>query len=155
MPYKKNLKVSDLGEDYFIEKVTKGLIAYKDVVIGAGDDCAVIKTSDKKKFQLLKTDSVVEGIHYLSSDSPIAVGYKAMARAMSDIAAMGGTPHHALVTLIINPSSKLSYIKSLYKGLSKAAALYEISIVGGETATTGKNSKNSITISLTGSVQKS
>ena len=82
-----------------------------------------------KKFQLLKTDSVVEGVHYLSSDSPIAVGYKAMARAMSDIAAMGGTPHHALVTLIINPSSKLSYIKSLYKGLSKAAALYEISIV--------------------------
>lgn len=154
MPYKKNLKVSDLGEDYFIEKVTKGLIAYKDVVIGAGDDCAVIKTSDKKKFQLLKTDSVVEGVHYLSSDSPIAVGYKAMARAMSDIAAMGGTPHHALVTLIINPSSKLSYIKSLYKGLSKAAALYEISIVGGETATAGKNSKNSITISLTGSVQK-
>ena len=48
MPYKKNLKVSDLGEDHFIEKVTKGLIAYKDVVISAGDDCAVIKTSDKK-----------------------------------------------------------------------------------------------------------
>ena len=86
----KNLKVSDLGEDLFYREGHKGLIAYKDVVIGAGDDCAVIKTSDKK-ISTLKTDSVVEGVHYLSSDSPIAVGYKAMARAMSDIAAMGGT----------------------------------------------------------------
>ena len=155
MPYKRNLKISDLGEDYFIEEVTKDLISHKDVVIAAGDDCAVIKTGDKDSYQLLKTDSVVEGVHYLPTDSPIAVGYKAMARAMSDIAAMGGRPHHAMVTLILNPSSKLSYLKSIYRGLSKAAALHEISIVGGETASAGKNSKNSITISLTGTVKKS
>ena len=154
MPYKRNLKISDLGEDYFIEEVTKDLISHKDVVIAAGDDCAVIKTGDKDSYQLLKTDSVVEGVHYLPTDSPIAVGYKAMARAMSDIAAMGGRPHHAMVTLILNPSSKLSYLKSIYRGLSKAAALHEISIVGGETASAGKNSKNSITISLTGTVKK-
>ena len=154
MPYKRNLKISDLGEDYFIEEVTKDLISHKDVVIAAGDDCAVIKTGDKDSYQLLKTDSVVEGVHYLPTDSPIAVGYKAMARAMSDIAAMGGRPHHAMVTLILNPSSKLSYLKSIYRGLSKAAALHEISIVGGETASAGKNSRNSITISLTGTVKK-
>ena len=137
MPYKRNLKISDLGEDYFIEEVTKDLMSHKDVVIAAGDDCAVIKTGDKDSYQLLKTDSVVEGVHYLPTDSPIAVGYKAMARAMSDIAAMGGRPHHAMVTLILNPSSKLSYLKSIYRGLSKAAALHEISIVGGETASAG------------------
>ena len=83
MPYKRYLKISDLGEDYFIEEVTKDLIAHKDVVIAAGDDCAVIKTGEKDSYQLLKTDSVVEGVHYLPTDSPIAVGYKAMARAMS------------------------------------------------------------------------
>ena len=58
MPYKRNLKISDLGEDYFIEEVTKDLISHKDVVIAAGDDCAVIKTDDKDSYQLLKTDSV-------------------------------------------------------------------------------------------------
>ena len=53
MPYKRNLKISDLGEDYFIEEVTKNLISHKDVVIAAGDDCAVIKTGEKDSYQLL------------------------------------------------------------------------------------------------------
>ena len=100
------------------------------------------------------TDTSLEGPHFTRDYTPEEIGYKALATNLSDIAAMGGRPHHAMVTLILNPNSKLSYLKSIYRGLSKAAALHGISIVGGETASAGKNSKNSITISLTGTVKK-
>jgi len=154
MQYKKASKISDIGEDSFIDLVTKKLISGKDVIAAAGDDCAVIKNHSKDSYTLLKTDSIVEGIHYLATDTPQAVGYKAMARAISDIAAMGGTPQHALVTLILNPKSKIFYLQSIYRGLAKAASKFKISIVGGETTRAGKNSTNSISISMTGTVPK-
>ncbi|MAB59357.1 MAG: thiamine-monophosphate kinase [Verrucomicrobiales bacterium] len=154
MQYKKASKISDIGEDSFIDLVTKKLISGKDVIAAAGDDCAVIKNHSKDSYTLLKTDSIVEGIHYLTTDTPQAVGYKAMARSISDIAAMGGTPQYALVTLILNPKSKISYLQSIYRGLTKAASKFKISIVGGETTRAGKNSTNSISISMTGTVPK-
>ena len=154
MQYRRGLKISDIGEDSFIDLVTKKLISGKDVIAAAGDDCAVIKNHSKDSYTLLKTDSIVESIHYLATDTPQAVGYKAMARAISDIAAMGGTPQHALVTLILDPKSKVSYLQSIYQGLSKAALKFKISIVGGETTRAGETSKNSITISMTGTVPK-
>ena len=105
-----------------------------------------------KILTLLKTDCIIEGVHYLPETPPSKVGWKAMARAVSDIAAMGGVPEQALVTLVMQPDRDVSYVRSLYKGLEKAAHTYNINIVGGETASC--ESAAMISISLTGHVEK-
>jgi thiamine-monophosphate kinase len=82
---------------------------------------------------LLKTDAVVEGVHFTSEHAPEAVGRKAMNRCLSDIAAMGGTPTHALVTLALPAGFDASMPGELYRGLNGAAARHGVAIVGGET----------------------
>ena len=69
------------------------------VVTGAGDDCAVLELGAPDTQTLFKTDAVVEGIHFTADTEPERVGRKALARCLSDIAAMGGTPTAAVVTL--------------------------------------------------------
>ncbi|MDC0048837.1 thiamine-phosphate kinase [Verrucomicrobia bacterium] len=147
-------KIKEIGEDLLIKRITKDLPLGKDVVTGAGDDCAVITGNDHRSYVLLKIDCVIEGIHYMKSTPPSAVGYKALSRAISDIAAMGGTPKHAMISLSLRPECNVSYVTSLYRGLSKASSPYNISIVGGETASCGKNGTPSVTVSLTGQVRK-
>ena len=147
-------KIKEIGEDLLIKRITKDLPLGKDVVAGAGDDCAVIKGNDPESYILLKIDSVIEGIHYKKSTPPSAVGYKALSRAISDIAAMGGTPKHAMIGLSLKPNCNVSYVTSLYHGLSKASSPYNISIVGGETTSCSKSGTPSVTISLTGKVKK-
>ena len=147
-------KIKEIGEDTLINHITKSLPLGKDVVAGAGDDCAVIKSNDPQLYVLLKIDCVIEGIHYMKSTPPSAVGYKALSRAISDIAAMGGTPKHAMISLSLRPECNVSYVTSLYHGLSKASSPYNISIVGGETANCGKSGTPSVTVSLTGDVRR-
>ena len=126
---------------------------YKEngVIVPPGDDCAVFES---KKEIVTSVDASVEGIHFLKDTAAQDIAYRSIAIAISDIAAMGGTPQHALITLILDPKSKVSYLQSIYQGLSKAALKFKISIVGGETTRAGKNSQNSITISMTGTVPK-
>ena len=147
-------KIKEIGEDLLIKRITKGLPLGEDVVAGAGDDCAVITNNDSQSYLLLKIDCVIEGIHYMKLTPPSAVGYKALSRAISDIAAMGGTPKHAMISLSLRPECNVSYVNSLYHGLLKASSPYNISIVGGETASCGKNGTPSVTVSLTGEVRK-
>ena len=147
-------KIKEIGEDLLIKRITKGLPLGEDVVAGAGDDCAVITNNDSQSYLLLKIDCVIEGIHYMKLTPPSAVGYKALSRAISDIAAMGGTPNHAMISLSLRPECNVSYVNSLYHGLLKASSPYNISIVGGETASCGENGTPSVTVSLTGEVRK-
>ncbi len=87
--------LAQLGEDALVRRLTRGLSLAPDVIAGVGDDCAVVKPLAKGWLQLLKTDCVVEGIHFTRGTAPQQVGRKAMARAISDIgAAMGGEPQH-------------------------------------------------------------
>ena len=148
-------KLSEIGEDALVEQLTARLQKGKGVLAGAGeDDCAIIrKRATPDLLTLLKSDCIVEGVHYRPDTPPSKVGWKAMARAISDIAAMGGVPEQALVTLVIQPERELSYVRSLYKGLEKAARDHNISIVGGETASC--DGAAMISISLTGHVEKS
>ena len=104
------------------------------MLVGAGDDCAVIGRPRDARWQLLKTDAVVEGIHFLATDNPQRVGWKALCRAISDIAAMGGVPAHALITLAAPSTTHVARVKALYTGLRKAARKYGVAIVGGETS---------------------
>jgi thiamine-monophosphate kinase len=131
------LTLSDLGEDAVLRKLLELLPdASSEVLVGPGDDCAVVQVEGSPLCSLLKADSVVEGVHFLSGEKMQRVGWKAMCRAVSDIAAMGGRPRHALVTIAASPLTPLEELRELYRGLAKAASTYGVSVVGGETGKT-------------------
>ncbi len=105
------------------------------VVTGAGDDCAVLELGAPDTQTLFKTDAVVEGVHFTADTEPERVGRKALARCLSDIAAMGGTPTAAVVTLGLPRGFDPERVKALYRGLNRLAAQYQVAVVGGETTT--------------------
>ena len=126
--------LTDWGEDRLVASLTRDLPRGAEVLVGPGDDCAVIGRPRDARWQLLKTDVVIEGIHFLPEEDARRVGWKALCRAISDIAAMGGIPAHALITLAAPAKTSVDRVKALYAGLRKAARKYAVSIVGGETA---------------------
>jgi thiamine-monophosphate kinase len=126
--------LADLGEDAVVAALTQALPTRPDVRTGAGDDCAVIGGPRDAWWRLLKTDAVLEGVHFLSAEKPARVGWKALCRAISDIAAMGGWPEHALVTLALRPDVEIAWVRGLYAGLRRAAKRFGVAIVGGETS---------------------
>lgn len=134
MTRKRSAQLSEIGEDALVATLTAGLELGEDVQIGAGDDCAVIGAKRAPRWTLLKTDAVVEGVHFGTDEDWRRVGQKAMNRAISDIAAMGGVPQHALVTVAVRREETVERVKRLYQGLEKAARAFEVAIVGGETS---------------------
>ena len=149
-------RLADLGEDEVVRRLTSGLPIDGSVVAGPGDDCAVLEYGRTGYYQLFKTDCLVQGVHYYPDTPPTLVGRKALARAMSDIAAMGGWPTQAVVTLVLAPSYHLSYAKELYEGLCGVAREFGVSVVGGETARPAQSAGKTamISVSLLGLVEK-
>jgi thiamine-monophosphate kinase len=90
-----------MNEFELISRLTHSLPTNPTVVIGAGDDCAVLDVGLPDRLLLLKTDAVVEGLHFTAAATPAQIGHKALARCLSDIAAMAGTPTAAVVTLAL------------------------------------------------------
>src|SRR5437867_9555862 len=88
----------DMNEFELINRLTPLLPVNESVVVGAGDDCAVLDVGLADQWLLFKTDAVVEGIHFTKSAPPEKIGHKALGRCLSDVAAMAGTPTAALVT---------------------------------------------------------
>jgi thiamine-monophosphate kinase len=127
----------ELGEDRLLAQILPQLKQNSRVVTGAGDDCAVVKFRGAKEWLLLKTDCVVERIHFVAGSSARAVGWKAMMRALSDFAAMSGIPQFALITLVIAGKKQVMWVRDLYRGLNQAAKYFDVAIVGGETSNTG------------------
>jgi thiamine-monophosphate kinase len=142
----------ELGEDKLLAQVFPKLNRNSWVVIGAGDDCAVVKFHGAKDLLLLKTDCVVEEVHFARETSARAVGWKAMMRALSDFAAMSGIPEFALITLAIAGKKKVSWVDELYRGLNRAAARFDVAIVGGETSET--IGPTVIVVSVAGGVER-
>ena len=146
------MKVASLGEDAVVAALTRGLPLGKNVRLGAGDDCAVIGGARDRVWQLLKTDCVVEGVHFEKKEKPARVGWKALCRAVSDIAAMGGVPRHALITIAVAREVKMAWLRGLYAGLRKAARRFGVGIVGGETSRSPGPAF--ISVALTGEVER-
>lgn len=114
----------------------KPLLPTNDFVVnGAGDDCAVLELGSPDTQTLFKTDAVVEGVHFTADTEPERVGRKALARCLSDIAAMGGTPTAAVVTLGLPRGFEPERMKAMYRGLNRLAAQHQVAVVGGETTT--------------------
>lgn len=152
MPSEDSRCLGDVGEDELIARLTAGLRMGGNVICGPGDDCAVLRGSDPEWLDLLKTDVVVEGIHFEPGTDPEAVGWKAMARPLSDIAAMGGLPTAAVVTIVAPVTMKVSTVAAWYRGLQKAADRFSVSVVGGETSST-RSQGAVISVALTGRVE--
>jgi thiamine-monophosphate kinase len=127
-------RLGDLGEKGLLHLLTSGWKTNPDrVLTGVGDDCAVLRGEGEKHFLLLKTDAVVEGVHFTTEAAPEKIGRKALARALSDIAAMGGTPLAAVITLGLPADESPGRLRAIYRGLEKTAQKYGVDLVGGET----------------------
>ncbi len=146
------MKLSELGEDRVVAQLTRNLPLSTEVRVGVGDDCAVIGAATDPLWLLLKTDSLIEGVHFTRDADPKRIGWKALARAISDIAAMGGVPKYAMITIALSPETEFALVKSIYAGLKKAARAFGISIVGGETSRSP--GPMFLSIALTGVVKK-
>lgn len=147
------MKLRRLGEDRLLEQLLVSLPRHKGVLTGAGDDCAIVEPPRRGHLLLLKTDCVVEKVHFKSGTDPEAVGWKAMMRPLSDFAAMSGMPQFALVTLMVSGETTDAWVRKLYRGLRRAADKFEVTIVGGETSSTPGPS--AISVSVSGFVEKS
>lgn len=118
-----------------ISRLTRSLPTSEAVVVGAGDDCAVLDFGLPDRLLLFKTDAVVEGIHFTAATEPQKIGRKALARCLSDIAAMAGTPWAALVTIGLPRNFDPGFVEEVYAGMNELARRHGVAIVGGETTT--------------------
>ncbi len=143
--------VAALGEDVLVSKILRSLPPCSHAVVPPGDDCAVV-AFEHGWLLVLKTDAVIEGVHFNADTPPAKVGRKAIARCLSDMAAVAAEPREALITLAIPQSTPAGWVKDFYRGATKIARQFAVCLVGGETAA----SVNSIFVSvaMTGRVKK-
>jgi thiamine-monophosphate kinase len=141
-----------MNEFELIQLLTRALPGNDAVVVGPGDDCAVLNLGVPDREFLFKTDAVVEGVHFTVETPPEKIGRKALARCLSDIAAMAGTPAAALVTLGLPREFKPQFVERVYAGMSALARQHGVAIVGGET--TLNPERILISVALLGSLAK-
>ncbi len=135
------MKVSDLGEFGLIDLLAKmayaaqnkEVEAWQQLILGIGDDAAAWYGGDS--IQLATVDSLIQDVHFsLEITSWEELGWRALAANLSDIAAMGGLPQYALVSLALPASTEVENVTALYKGMIELAQRFEVAIVGGDTS---------------------
>lgn len=124
--------VAELGEFGVIDRLTRDLETTDGVVLGVGDDTAILTVSPGMHI-LATCDAQVQDTHFrLDNGTDLAaVGWKALAVNLSDIAAMGGRPRYALVSLLLPPALDIDVLAAIYNGLREAGRRYDTAIVGG------------------------
>ncbi len=137
------MRVSDIGEFGLIERIRN--ILGSEVI---GDDCAHIPFGDKTL--LLTVDVMVEGVHFLKSYPPEAVGWKALSVNVSDVAGNAGEPRWALVSLML-PDVEVEFVERMYEGMRRACEFYGCEVVGGNVS---RSDKLVIDVSLVGVSQR-
>ena len=144
--------VRQLGEDNLIARICGDLPKPAHVLVGPGDDCAVVGAGEE--LVLLKTDAVVAGIHFLHDAKSTRVGWKAVARVLSDFAAMGGEPSELLITLALAPEVSVDWVDGLYRGMSSCLEQHGGVIVGGETTSLPQGTPTMISVAGKGRVDR-
>ena len=151
------MKIKELGEFGVIELLNAMIVEQRaeplsasafgfHLLVDTGDDTAAWKTAEAT--ELFTTDTVVEGVHFTRDTTPWKdLGWKSLASNISDIAAMGGLPKYALVTLGLPRDTEVEDIRELYQGMLQIANTYGVAIVGGDMV---RSPAVFITISLTG-----
>ncbi len=142
--------ITKLGEFGLIERLKKSIKTDSSVIKGSGDDCAVLAL-DKKRYQLLTCDMIVEGVDFTIKDNPYLIGRKALAVSVSDIASSSGLPRHCLISLAMPKNTSVEFVDRLFKGMLGIAREYNINIVGGDISSAGQLI---IDVSMSGIVEK-
>ena len=123
--------IKALGEFGLIARLTAGLSTRPDVLVGVGDDCAVLDLGGDL-VTLATCDALLDGEHFLRTvATPEQIGRRAMAVNLSDIASMGGWPRYALVSLLLPADLPTAFMDGVYQGLRAEAEEYGAVIVGG------------------------
>jgi thiamine-monophosphate kinase len=123
------------SESQFVDWLKRVCQARSDsAVVGIGDDAALVRPGSKQEI-ILTTDLSVEGVHFRRQLHPArSVGHRALARALSDIAAMGGTPRFALLSLALSRTTSRRWVEDFYTGAQVLARRTGTQIIGGDTA---------------------
>jgi len=123
----------EIGEVGFVERISGALkTSSHHVIKGIGDDAAVIRV-DVGMVQVITTDTLVENVDFLRDTiPPEQLGHKALAVSLSDLAAMGARPDHALVTLCVPERYTVEYLTAVYDGLRALAGRFGVNILGGD-----------------------
>jgi len=136
------MKVSELGEFGLIDLLAKivsssqdnKIEAWRQLIIGMGSDDAAAWHGDTS-IQLATVDSFIQDVHFsLGTTSWRELGWKALAANLSDIAAMGGVPRYALVSLTLPDHTEVEEVTALYQGMMELAQPFDVAIVGGDTS---------------------
>jgi thiamine-monophosphate kinase len=122
------------AEKLLISRIRGGAVRRRGIATGIGDDCAILQIPAGNQ-TLVTTDFSLEGVHFRREwHPPEAVGHRCLTRGLSDIAAMGGTPIAAFLSLALPPDLRQSWVDQFVKGLLKLADRFNVSLAGGDTA---------------------
>ncbi len=126
------MKVSSLGEFGLIDRIRRLLPPASEALLGIGDDCAALRLTTGRDL-LLTSDLLVDQVDFTQETiTPFCLGRKAMSVNLSDIAAMGGLPRAALITLALSLETEVEFVDELYRGLQEEGARYAVEILGGD-----------------------
>lgn len=146
-------KLKDIGELKLIEKFMARYKVARHTIVGIGDDSAVVRMPGTKELLLFTCDTLVEGIHFPTRKiSGYKIGWKALGTGLSDIAAMGGIPVSALVSLAVPAKVEEGFVNGLIRGINSLARRFNVDIVGGDTVSSPKAIV--ITIAVVGTVSR-
>ena len=128
------MKVAQLGEESIITALSSlGCAATPPDITGMGDDCAIF-TDGEGRATLVTTDLLVEGVHFRRDwTTPRDLGHKSLAVNLSDIAAMGGTPHSAYLSLALPADLERAWLDDFSSGLDALATTSGCLLLGGDT----------------------
>ena len=146
-------RLNQLGEDALVARLLEIAGGGAGLLVGPGDDCAVVERGPGP-YQLLKTDAIVEGVHFEATARPADIGWKAVARAFSDIAAMGGRPRELLVTVALRRSEELGRVEGIYRGVRRCLERFGAVLAGGETVSVPEGAPLMISAAATGTVAR-
>jgi thiamine-monophosphate kinase len=129
------------SEIVLVEKIRRRAALAKGpgLVLGIGDDCAIFRPRGASEDLLFTTDLLLEDVHFRrSTHRPEDIGWKALARGLSDIAAMGGKPRFCLLSLAVSEALDARWIDRFYSGLLRLAVRAKTPLAGGDVARSEK-----------------
>jgi thiamine-monophosphate kinase len=126
-----------MSELDIVEKLRRLAPPGDRVILGIGDDCAIYRPRPNEEL-LFTTDQSIEGVHFLPDQSPSIIGHNALARSLSDVAAMGGEPRFCLVSLAVPPQRGDEFVTAFYRGLLALARRTGTVLAGGDLAHSDK-----------------
>jgi thiamine-monophosphate kinase len=135
------------SEDEFVRWLRTSISAKSPQVrMGVGDDAAIVRVGRDRDL-ILTTDLSIEGVHFTTRLHPArSVGHRALARSLSDVAAMGGVPRFALISVAFPRAVSRAWIKEFYGGVLDLAARYRVEVIGGDTSIVRRTAMIDVTL---------